>query len=209
MENRPISIDEQVNQNNDDDNNDVNLSDSNDPVMSDALRRETPKYRGIYIEGRVQGVDVNYTVDTGASCTIVSDKVFQQIPEDERPTLCQPRLAHSLTSADGKLMKCWGKTELDLELGTLSLKCEVSIAEIEDEVLLGADVLQQKGKPADLLLSKGVMVMFGVEIPLQQIPQVQHVFKVRAALSSYICQYETVDSPSNAYSRVSMVLGNP
>ena len=46
---------------------------------------------------------------------------------------------------------------MHLVLGSLTLKCYVSIADIEDEVLLGADVLQQEGNTADILLSRGVM----------------------------------------------------
>ena len=61
-------------------------------ATSEVFRRELPKYRGIYVEGSLQGVV--YTVDTGSSCTIVSRNVFEKISEENRPTLCIPKLTH-------------------------------------------------------------------------------------------------------------------
>ena len=144
------------------------------------LRREVPRFKGIYIEGSVEGVEVNYTVDTGATCTIVSSRVFEQIPESDRPTLHKPKLSHVLTSADGRNMAFWGKAEVLLELGSLKIKHKVSVAEIEDEVLLGADILQEE-VPADLLLSKGVLVLRGHEVPLQQFRHNRRVNRVQVA----------------------------
>ena len=154
-------------------------------ATSEVFRRELPKYRGIYVEGSLQGVDVVYTVDTGASCTIVSRNVFEKISEENRPTLCIPKLTHGLSSADGKIMKFWGKADMDLVLGSLTLKCHVSIADIEDEVLLGADVLQQEGNTADILLSRGVMLLRGIAIPLKQVCPVSGVRKV-SAVDDYV-----------------------
>ena len=106
----------------------------------------------MYMEGSLQGVDVVYTVDTGASCTIVSRNVIEQIPQENRPALCLPKLTHGLSSADGKTLTFWMKADMDLVLGSLTLKCHVSVADIEDEVLLGTDVLQQEGNTAYILL---------------------------------------------------------
>ena len=44
---------------------------------------------GVYIEGSVEGVDVWYTVDTGATRTILSERVYKRIPEEKRPSLCK------------------------------------------------------------------------------------------------------------------------
>ena len=70
-------------------------------VEIDAVRRGTPKYDGIYIEGMLQGVEVNLTVDTGATLTIVSSKVYEGIPEERRPTLIPLPSHKHLTNAEG------------------------------------------------------------------------------------------------------------
>ena len=56
----------------------------------------------------------------------------------------------------------------------------IAVAELADEVLLGADVLQfDPGGPADL--SQGVMVLRGKSIPVLQIGSRTMVRKVRSA----------------------------
>lgn len=57
----------------------------------------------------------------------------------------------------------------DLHLRTLSLKKELLVADIQDEMLLGVDILQNRGsEKTDLLLSKGVIRFKGHEIPCIQ-----------------------------------------
>lgn len=56
-----------------------------------------------------------------------------------------------------------------LQLGTLSLEKEFVVADIQDEMLLGVDILQNLGEEkADILLSKGVIRFQGHEIPCIQ-----------------------------------------
>ena len=132
------------------------------------MRREVPRYEGVYIRGSLQDEDVIFTVDTGATTTIVSSKVYGQIPEDRRPRL------HSgtalLACADGRSIKYLGKALFDVKLGSLSFRKMLSVAAISDDVLLGADFLQKDSDgPADLLLSEGRMKLRGVSIPLEMV----------------------------------------
>ena len=55
------------------------------------------------------------------------------------------------------------------------------VANIEDEVLLGADVLQDVSGPADILLSQGVMLLKGETIPVRLVNSNPGVRKVRLA----------------------------
>nr|XP_034339273.1 uncharacterized protein LOC117693135 [Crassostrea gigas] len=56
-----------------------------------------------------------------------------------------------------------------LQLGTLSLEKEIVVADIQDEMLFGVDILQNLGEEkADILLSKGVIRFQGHEIPCIQ-----------------------------------------
>ena len=57
-----------------------------------------------------------------------------------------------------------------MKLGPFTIKKPLIVAGIEDEVLLGGDILQHdQGGPVDLMLSKDQMIFRGVEIPLTQI----------------------------------------
>ena len=51
------------------------------------MRRGVPKVSGIYVKGHIENVDIVYTVDTGASATLVSTKVFEEICEKRKPHL--------------------------------------------------------------------------------------------------------------------------
>ncbi|KAH3701641.1 hypothetical protein DPMN_076631 [Dreissena polymorpha] len=56
--------------------------------------------------------------------------------------------------------------EFKLMVGPAELECEAVVAEIEDDVLLGSDVLgSETNGPAYISISKRVTVINGVEIP--------------------------------------------
>ena len=143
------------------------------------VRRKVPKSDGLYVKGQVNGVKLMFTADTGATKTIISERVFRQIPEENRPVL---QKSPSIAGACGKPLREFGKAKFKLKLADLELEKEVIIAEIEDEGLLGMDVLQQEeGGPADILLSKGLIHLNGVLIPCVQIGVPRKVRKVHAA----------------------------
>ena len=78
-------------------------------------------------------------------------------------------------------MTVYGRCKVNITLGQVSLHDEVVIAEINDEVLLGMDILKGKdGKPADIILSQNKIILNGHEINCQHYPQICDR-KVRAA----------------------------
>ena len=117
-------------------------------------------------------------MDTGASTTLVSTALYHRIPEKECPEIGP---AHNVTAADGSPLEVLGRAKFDLELGTLRLRREFTIAGITDDLLLGADVLQNHPDgPADLLLSEQRMVLHGESIPLLMIGAPHRVRKAWA-----------------------------
>ena len=123
----------------------------------------------MYVKGSVHGIDVNFTIDTGATRTLVALRVFRQIPENQRPALVKKNNSRCLMGANGSKIPSMGQAVFDVYLGSLYLPMEMTVADIQDEVLLGADVLQ-KGEhgPADLILSQDLMLLNGVKIPVDQ-----------------------------------------
>ena len=110
---------------------------------------------------------VVFTVDTGATRTIVSDEVYFHIPEERRPCLSKPK--RGVRTANGGRLVAHGIGTFELRLGGVKIKRELLVAEIDDEVLLGADILQRdKTGPVDLLLSQGMMKFQGENVPLFQ-----------------------------------------
>ena len=63
-----------------------------------------------------------------------------------------------------------GKAVFSITLGNLNLDSELIVAEIEDEALLGLDILMiGKAGPADIKLSEGLILLDGIAIPCTQI----------------------------------------
>lgn len=143
---------------------------NSDDEVDEVVRREIPKFDGVYLNGTIHGVEVTMTVDTGATSTLIAHRVYQQIPEEKRPKLWQRHNRKTLTNAEGKPLKYYGRAVFDVELGPLNLRKPLIVADIEDEVLLGGDIIQRDHSgPADILLSKNVMMFRGMSIPLEQI----------------------------------------
>ena len=134
---------------------------------------------GIYVRGSVQGYPVILTADTGASKTILSKRVYESMRPEERPPL---RKACKLIGAGGTTINELGEGEFTIQLGTVSLQVEAVVAEIDDDGLLGVDVLQSNSNgPVDLILSKGVLVIGKQEVPIIQVGLSARVRRVTTA----------------------------
>ena len=72
--------------------------------------------------------------------------------------------------ADGARLQCEGMATFDLQLGDIIVRKDFLVADIKDDILLGADILQKDPSgPADLLLSQDAMILRGHSVPLKQI----------------------------------------
>ena len=74
-----------------------------------------------------------------------------------------------------------------LQLGPVSVQTEAAVAEIDDDELLGVDVLQNKRDgPTDLLMSRGMLKMGDKEVPIIKVGITDRTRKVTAADHSII-----------------------
>ena len=115
-----------------------------------------PSFTGVYVDGLVQGVQVTFTIDTGATTTILSNKIYKKSPEERQPII-RKNFAnfYDLVGAGGNSLNFQGRGTFEIHLGPLRLDKELAVAEISDEVLLGADILQHdEDGPVDLIISE-------------------------------------------------------
>lgn len=82
-----------------------------------------------------------FTADTGASKTLLSKRIYDKIPWKQRPSLSK---SVHLVGASGKPLKEYGKAKFNLKLGDLCLLADAVVADIEDDGLLGIDILQKQ-----------------------------------------------------------------
>lgn len=126
--------------------------------------RPLPTIKGTYIRGKIQGLDVILTVDQGCENTMVSHKVYQQIPAIRRPRLWNKGLAEG---AGGALINVWGWAPFELKFGSVKLTRVLAVAEIQHELLLGHDLLaRDPAGPMDVLNSTKELLFQGQRVPL-------------------------------------------
>ena len=120
-----------------------------------------------------------FTTDIGTSKTVLSKCVYDAMRHEDKPSLIK---CPKLVGAGGAAINEQGKGNFKLKLGPVSMHTEMIVAGIDDDDLLGDDVLQNaEGGSADLLMSKGVLKVAGKEIPIIQIGLQNRVHKVTAA----------------------------
>ena len=118
--------------------------------------------------GKLHTVPVEITVDTGCSATLISRHVYRSIPDVHRPLL--DKSSKRIQTANGARLECDGVGQFCMELGYVPVEGEYLVADIQDDILLGADILQRDPDgPADLLLSEDKMKFKGRTIPLIQV----------------------------------------
>lgn len=101
-------------------------------------------------------------MDTGAARTVISEKTFNRLSENRKPLL---KKSTELCNCSGKPLREIGKANFDIEIVSFTFKREIIVAGIADEGLLGMDILMEGGKPANVLLSRVVILFRGEEIP--------------------------------------------
>ena len=132
---------------------------------SNITRRQKPQDPGIYAKGAIDGVKVNFTIDSGASLTSVSCQVYQKIPENRWPKL---RESGPTNHTGGGELRNYGSTIMELQIRPLQFDHEYRIVGITDDVLFGDDLLlNDPSGPTDVLNTEERMVFHGALIPLE------------------------------------------
>ncbi|VDI11607.1 Hypothetical predicted protein [Mytilus galloprovincialis] len=90
----------------------------------------------------INKIVTNTVIDTGAEVTVLSEKLYDQIPESKRPKL--RRAARNLEVAEaGKNLTTEGITEVKVNLRSETFKWPVYVAPIEENMLLGCDLIDE------------------------------------------------------------------
>ncbi|KAH3857485.1 hypothetical protein DPMN_100092 [Dreissena polymorpha] len=80
---------------------------------------------GLYVKGFVNENPLIFTLDTGASRTIISTRVYQRLPEGSRPSLSK---GAKLKGACGAPIAEMGKGMFKLRLGKMEKLKEIIVA---------------------------------------------------------------------------------
>ncbi|KAL3854395.1 hypothetical protein ACJMK2_013666 [Sinanodonta woodiana] len=96
----------------------------------------------MYIPGRVQGREVNFLIDTGATVTIMNSPIYEQMYDLQKPYL--ESASQQMKMADGKCIQTRGVGIMDITINDTVVKHAVWVAEIDKAIdgILGFDFLQ-------------------------------------------------------------------
>ncbi|KAL3265744.1 hypothetical protein HHI36_009945 [Cryptolaemus montrouzieri] len=109
------------------------------------IRGATPSDRSsLYVFGYVNDKPVDLLVDTGATKTIIRPDVLLF----EKPT--KRKGSKKLQTETGQEIPTHGIMRVNLEIGSLVFRHEVTPADIKEEVILGMNVIKRFGINLDL-----------------------------------------------------------
>ena len=102
---------------------------------------------GLFVSGTMKGVEVDCLVDTGATLTLISTKVWNTLCDD---TLPLDKFEQDLQSASGELINIKGRTQVELVINGSKYKLDIVVADVDADVILGLDFLMKEGGKLDL-----------------------------------------------------------
>ena len=98
---------------------------------------------GLYITGQLNGHEVDCLVDTGATLTVLSTRAWKMI--DGQASKLES-FEKEIVSASGNPLDVKGTVTVNLDFGATKCSCDVIVADIESDIILGLDFLKnQKG----------------------------------------------------------------
>jgi hypothetical protein len=121
--------------------------------------RRRRQSEGVYVKGKIYGIHGTFTIDTGASRTLLSEEIYFKIPETRRPPFTKSSI---LVGADGNPLIELGTALFYIQLESVEFEKDLVVAQIDDEVLLGLDMLMM-GKT----LLKSPINLHGMVSPFQ------------------------------------------
>ena len=117
-----------------------------------------------------------FSIDTGATKSIISERVYKSIPSANRPKLSKTTW---LTDASGQPLSQLGIAEFTITLDGVRFKADIIVANIEDDGLFGHDFLSLGD--AHLLYDECALMFMGVHIPCINVHSTPRIGRITAA----------------------------
>ena len=99
------------------------------------------KGEGFYVTGHAENISVDWLVDTGCTITILSERRFSALKDEERPVLST--YEKELKSVDDENLKVLGQIECNIEIGNRLFQHTCVVANIANDGLLGFDFMKK------------------------------------------------------------------
>ncbi|CAC5426549.1 unnamed protein product [Mytilus coruscus] len=117
---------------------------------------------GMFVELLIHDILVKFVVDTGATLTLVSTKVYDLIPDLYRPHLSATK--SQIKSACGNYLNLRGKGNFKLDFGTERFTSEAVVTELQVDGILGLDFMKKNNCLVDV--SENILHFDNFKVPL-------------------------------------------
>jgi len=88
-------------------------------------------------------MEKNAVIDTGAEVTVISDRLYESLPPNNKPVLTKAKRGLVVADAN-RAMKTNGIAKVTIVIGDNEFQWPVYVAPIRDEILLGCDIIDEK-----------------------------------------------------------------
>ena len=95
----------------------------------------------VYLPISMCNLETMFLIDTGAEVTIISNKLFETIPDKYRPKLLETVVSMKFEVADRGLVDIKGIADITFNTDSHTYRWRVLVAPIEEDGLLGMDFL--------------------------------------------------------------------
>ncbi|CAG2192365.1 unnamed protein product [Mytilus edulis] len=113
---------------------------------------------GMFLKAKVNGIITDLLIDTGATVTVISTKMFKKM--SNMPYLTPTE--RDILTASGHSLHVSGKTELEIETDTFKCVSAAIVADINVDCILGLDFLRTH--EANINIYKGTLTIKGHEV---------------------------------------------
>ena len=103
---------------------------------------------GLYVHVNFGGQILNSLVDTGASLTVMSTRVWESSNLSKHGML--PEYYRTVVTTSGAALEVKGKTTVSLQIGEESYDADVIVADVENDLLIGLDFMRRHGCTVDV-----------------------------------------------------------
>ncbi|CAG2249214.1 unnamed protein product [Mytilus edulis] len=113
---------------------------------------------GMFLKAKVNGIITDLLIDTGATVTVISTKMFKKM--SNMPSLIPTE--RDILTASGHSLHVSGKTELEIETDTFKCINAAIVADINVDCILGLDFLRTQ--EANINIYQGTLTIKGHEV---------------------------------------------
>ncbi len=98
----------------------------------------------IFLPTTVCGVNTRFVVDTGANITLLSRRIYEQIPVSQRPVLQHATKFSKVETSNDSLLDVDGVASLNFRAGGQNFERSVYVAATKEDGVLGLDFLTEQ-----------------------------------------------------------------